>query len=797
MKSSENNDPALLKQIGDLQRQVSDLKAALSDSEDKFRRLTDSAPVGIYFNDAQGRSIYINEKCAELVGVPADKALNFDWIPYLHPDDRERMVSEWEHAFNNSAEFHSEYRWVHEDGKIVWTLGEVIPILGPDGKATMYIGTLTDITERKQSEQKLVENEEKFRALADTSPLAIYASSGIEQVAEYINPAFVKLFGYTIDEVPTVSQWWPLAYPDETYRNRIAREWQQKVERALATNSEIEQIETIVTCKDGSTKNISWGFSAVGKQNWAMGLDLTERVLAAKEMEKQKTTFEALFESIPDATVLADPQRRIIAINRAFTEIFGYTLDEIVGKPTSVFYESEEEFLRQGRLRYNLSSEKATEPYVVTYKRKDGILFPGETVGTKVFTPDGTLLGFFGLMRDITDKLRQEEAHRQTQKMEAIGTLSSGVAHEYNNLLAIISGNIDLVQHKQKTGIDPEEHIENIKETVSRAKSIVAQILTFSRQEKQKLTTVDLSVVVADALKFLRATMPASVEIIKADDGSVFVNADTTQLHQVLINLSNNAVHAMDEKGRLTIHLGKVALTSSDLPARLEGQPGFYATLSVSDTGCGIKKEDMRRIFDPFFTTKNIGVGTGLGLSVVHGIVEQHDGFITVDSAPGQGTTFTIFLPVLDADPPESMDVSEDSLLTGTERILFVDDEECLAETFCELLQYQGYTVTSITRCEEALELFKATPDGFDLVITDQTMPNMTGVELATELLKISPQLPIILCSGYAAEVSEHEAKGIGIRAFCLKPIGIEQLATVIRKVLAENDAHSGSDLVS
>lgn len=282
--------------------------------------------------------------------------------------------------------------------------------------------------------------------------------------------------------------------------------------------------------------------------------------------------------------------------------------------------------------------------------------------------------------------------------------------------------------------------------------------------------------------------VPATVEITSTTGSeAVLINADSTQLQQIILNLCANAVHAMDEKGLLRINLEEVKLTAQDIPSGTDLQAGKYAMLSISDTGTGMDKKTIDKIFDPFFTTKGVGIGTGMGLSVVHGIVEQHGGFINVDSTLGQGTTFNIYFPVVEELGTELKTDTAESLPTGTERILFVDDEECLADTCNELLECQGYRVTSTTSSIEALEVFRKSPEKFDLVFTDQTMPEMSGVELATELLKIRPDIPIILCSGFSAKVSEQEAKGLGIREFCMKPMDMKQLATVARKVLDES----------
>jgi PAS domain S-box-containing protein len=408
------------------------------------------------------------------------------------------------------------------------------------------------------------------------------------------------------------------------------------------------------------------------------------------------------------------------------------------------------------------------------------------------YDAQGNPLRMIGTHTDITERksveaeqARLEAVVRQTHKMEAVGIMAGGIAHDFNNLLSIISGNLDLVRHKYNTGVDSKENLDNIGTASDRATELVKQILAFSHQGKRDFAPIDFSIAVDDTLKLLRSTAPATVEILrKVDCGTIIINADTTQLQQVMINIFTNAIHAMDGKGLLRIGLNDVNVAVEQLSARTGCQPGRYAKLSISDTGTGISKETVDKIFDPFFTTKKVGEGTGMGLSVAHGIIEQHGGFITVDSSIGQGTTFNVYLPT-SKEVEAKMNADKVEILPyGTEKILFVDDEECIAHTCSELLEGQGYKVTSVLSGIEAVELFKTNPGGFDLVFTDQTMPQMSGTELATELLKIRPDIPIILCSGYSAKTSKIDAEKIGIREFCTKPMNIEHLAKVVRKVL-------------
>jgi CheY-like chemotaxis protein len=313
---------------------------------------------------------------------------------------------------------------------------------------------------------------------------------------------------------------------------------------------------------------------------------------------------------------------------------------------------------------------------------------------------------------------------------------------------------------------------------------LVRQILTFSRQTVQERKPIQVNLIVEEALKLLRSSLPATIEIHRNIQSDGLVLADPTQIHQILMNLCTNADHAMREKGgTLEVKLENVELDTDFTADQPDMKPGAYLNLTVSDTGCGMPPQVRERIFDPFFTTKEVGEGTGMGLSVVHGIVGSYGGTITADSEPGQGSTFKVYLPIIERrEKPQA--TKEDSIPTGSERILFVDDEPALANVGKLILESLGYNVETRTSSIEALELFKNQPDRFDLVITDMTMPNMTGEDLAQELMCTKPNIPIILCTGFSAKIDEQKASAMGIRAFVLKPIVRRGIATTVRKVL-------------
>lgn len=434
--------------------------------------------------------------------------------------------------------------------------------------------------------------------------------------------------------------------------------------------------------------------------------------------------------------------------------------------------------------------ERGTFSFTSRHQKQDGSIIPVE-VTVNYLEYNG--IGYnFAYATDITGRLQAEEEKwqleaqlRQAQKMEAIGTLAGGIAHDFNNLLAAILGYAGLAKAGTPEGSATRNKIEEVLKAAHRAKELVKHILSFSHKGGQERLPVDLCLIARDALKLLRASIPTSIKIVEnvaADCGIIL--ADPSQIHQILMNLSTNAFQAMEEDGGvLAVNIAAVELKVDELKNKPDLKPGDYIRLSVHDTGPGIAPEHLDKIFDPYFTTKGVGKGSGIGLAVVAGIVRSHAGAIEVDSIPGQGTTVSVFLPRTDEELqpiPEGIG----NFPIGNERILIVDDEECVADVTKQRVEQLGYRVTTKTSSEEALDLVREQPGQFDLVITDQTMPDLTGDKLSKELLSIRPDLPIIICTGYSTKMNAEKANAVGISAFIMKPVDMDELAVTIRSVL-------------
>ena len=396
------------------------------------------------------------------------------------------------------------------------------------------------------------------------------------------------------------------------------------------------------------------------------------------------------------------------------------------------------------------------------------------------------------LKREIAERKQAEEERkqleaqlRQAHKMESMGTLAGGIAHEFNNIIGIIIGNTEIALYENMQGYSAQHSLEEVLNACLRAEDVVKQILTFSRQGEQEKGPLQVSLVVQEALHLLHATLPTTIEIRKKiDSQSGTILADPTQIQQVLMNLCTNAAHAMRENsGVLGVSLMDLYIDADVAAQYPDLNPGPYVRLTVSDTGHGMEPEIIERIFDPYFTTKEPDKGSGMGLAVVHGIVKSHGGTMTVESRVGEGTTFHVFFPRLEREVTFKTEVPEHFLM-GNERVLFVDDEQAMVDMGKQMLEALGYKVVAKTSSTEALEAFRAHPDKFDIVITDQTMPHITGEMLAKKLMRIRSDIPIILYTGYSEVITEEKAKAMGIREFVMKPIVTRDMAETIRNVL-------------
>ena len=517
--------------------------------------------------------------------------------------------------------------------------------------------------------------------------------------------------------------------------------------------------------------------------------DITEHRRMEKEtrqllnaVRESEERYRTAIESATDGIALVQGDRHIY-VNARFAEIFGFDSPrDIIGKPLSLTVHPDNVEMVSDINRMRQGGGSAPLRYEFKGVTKDGeVRFIEVAAARTNYRGEPTSLAY---LRDITDYKNLEDQLRQSQKMEAIGTLAGGIAHDFNNILAAIVGFTEMAIDDVPDHPLVEKNLRNVLGSAMRARDLVRQILTFSRKTGHERTPTALSPVVKETVHLLRASIPATIEIkLSITATSDTVLAAPIEVQQVLMNLATNASLAMEEKGGIL----EISLTDIDLmpdsPVFANLMPGEYVQLIVKDTGIGMSADVMKRVFEPFFTTRGLGEGTGMGLAVVYGIATDLQGTITMESEPGIGSTFRIFLPKVKAA------VKEDQMPThqipmGTESILFIDDEELLVEWAKATLQRLGYDVTALTDPAEALKTFSSDPSRFDLVITDQAMPSMAGMHLARKLFNIRPDVPIILCTGHSATVSAETAKTAGIKKFLMKPVTRQELAEVIRQAL-------------
>ncbi len=505
-----------------------------------------------------------------------------------------------------------------------------------------------------------------------------------------------------------------------------------------------------------------------------------------ERIHRSERRYRSLFETSREGIVFVSLEGRIEEANQAYQDMLGYDLDELrhmhfLELTAEPWREKERALVEEAVQREGYSGE-----YEKEVVRKDGTRFPVTVRKWLVRDEGGEPVRMMSLLQDITERKRMEARLQQAHKMEAIGTLAGGIAHDFNNILGIIVGNAELALVDSKLDRSTEASLQEIRRACLRARDVVRQILTFTRYTDPELEPVRLDALVREGMQLVRSTIPAGIDIrVELPDEPMTAAADSAKVHQILINLCTNAAHAMREKGgRLTARVQGVRVESGAGNEEPALEPGEYVRLTVEDTGHGIPPEIRERIFDPYFTTKDVDEGSGMGLSVVQGIVTVHGGAVTVESRPGEGSVFSVYLPRIEHQDDEPRRAPAVSHRGAGERVLLVDDEQSLVDLGRAILERLGYRVDAVTSSVEALDTFERDPEAYDLVVTDQSMPGMSGAELAEEILKRCPDKPVVLCTGYSDQVDSERARQLGIRAFVLKPISVRQLADTLHRVL-------------
>jgi PAS domain S-box-containing protein len=762
-----------------LYKQESDRK--VQDSQQWLQTTLNSIGDGVIATDGNGNITFMNPVAVELTGWSqnevAGKPLE-EVFQIINEDTRKTVENPVKKVLKKGVVvgLANHTLLITKDGKEFPITDSGAPIINNKGDIIGVVLVFRDQIKERKAENILRESEERFRILVESSPQLIMLGQKGKYI--YANPAAVKLLGYEdsqeligMDALKTVS-------PD--FRDAV-------IERIknIDHKKNSEPTETKMIKKNGDeiwflthSANVD-----IKRQPTAIivGQEITSRIKAERNYKRLATAINHIAEGVE----ITDTEPSIVYVNPAFEHITGYSKDEILGRNPSILQSGHHNQLFYKDMWDELLEKKIWHGRFQN-KRKDGSLYYEEASISPVVDEKGEIINYVAVKRDVTAEMESENRLKQAQKMEAIGTLAGGIAHDFNNILSSIIGFTELALNDTKKGTDLEDDLQEVYAAGKRAKDLVKQILTFARQADEKVQPVQVSTIAKEVHKFIRASIPTTIQIETIIDSDSLIMGSTTQVHQIFMNLFTNASHAMEDKGGLLqMTLKDVTLNRNEGISIRGLKPGNYLQVEISDTGQGIPEHILQSIFEPYFTTKRVGEGTGMGLAVVHGIVESYGGKIMVDSKLAKGTTFTIYFPIAKKRNVQSPYEIED-LPLGKEHVLFIDDEAPIVKMGSRVLEQLGYTVTTRTDSLEALSLFRSNPDGFDVVVSDMTMPNLTGDKLAAELIKIRSDIPFILCTGYSKNISDKIASEIGIKAFAYKPIVKADLAKTIRKVLDE-----------
>ena len=789
------------------------VEEALRESEQKLHSFIQGFSIPAFVIDRDHTILYWNRALEELSGLKAAEMVGTaqHWRAF-YPDKRPCMA---DLLVDGSMELITGwYAGKSSKSKLLdeaYEATNFFPDLGPGGKWLRFtaaiirndkgdmvgaIETLEDITDTKRSEEALEESRQQLSDIIDFLPDATFVIDGAGKVIAW-NRAIEEMTG--IKAVDMVGKGdYEYALPFYGVRRPIIVDLVLKPDEqveagyvSLERRGSVLTGETYIPALRGGRAYLRGTASALHDFKGAVvgAIQSIHDITARREAEEALTRAEEKYRGIFEHSVMGIYQTtregRFISANPALAHSLGYdSPEELMTAVTDLSRQVYVDPARRTELLHLLEERDVVREFEVQFYRKDQSIVWISLNLRAVRDSGDELLYYEGTAQDITARKLLEARLIQTQKIEAIGTLAGGIAHDFNNLLAAIIGYTEMAKRKFPQG-ELQRYLDQVLNASDRARDLVTQILVFSRRAEKEVKPIAVGSLIQEALRLLRATLPTTIEIRpQIAIGVDAILADPTQIYQIVMNLCTNAAHAMREGGGLLdVTLGMEEIEPEMLSLYPDLKPGKYVKLSVRDTGTGIPPAIIGRIFDPFFTTKKREEGTGLGLSVVYGIVKDYGGSITVRSEPGAGSTFIVHLPAIDRET-ESKAAPAHILAEGSERVLFVDDQAILVDMGREMLEGLGYQVVAATSSAEALTIFRAQPARIDLVITDMTMPGMTGKDLAKELLKIRPDLPIILCSGFSELITEDEAKRIGIKEFLMKPLSLRTIARVVREVL-------------
>jgi PAS domain S-box-containing protein len=789
-------------------RDITEYKQAeqsLMISEEKYRTILESIEETYFELDLSGNFIFFSDPLCRALGYSRHELTGMNYRRIIAPANFDEIYQTFHEIFiTGNPKTMVNFKVITRNGEMRFAELSASLLHSLAGESIGFRGVWRDVTERIQAEQAIKESEQRYRRITSSITgyiFTVHVQDG-RAVRTVHGPACVAVTGYTPEEFETDPYLWCTMVAEED------RRMVQEHAFLILCGENVGLIEHRIRRKDG---DIRWvcnapvlHYDSSGHLTSYDGVisDITERKLAEEELRKSEERYRITLQGMPDAvSIMRISDARYLYVNDGFCTMTGFSCHEIIGKTMAELNLPAHSHDSETLLSAMNSTEGIQNVKACFRTRVNQIL--DTLISARPIQYEGENC-MIVVLTDITALKRAEEQKQdleimlsQAQKMEAIGTLAGGIAHDFNNILTAIIGYTEMAMLCISDEVKATQKLNEAIKASERAKDLVCQILAFSRKSETKYESLALHSVVKESIKMLRALIPTTIEIRQDTIDPVHVMADSTKIHQIIMNLCTNAAHSMQEAyGLLEVSLMHVEL-DDDAAHPLELASGSYARLMVSDTGHGMPPEVAERIFEPYFTTKEKGRGTGLGLSVVHGIVKSHNGAITCMSEIGKGTVFDIYLPEIEA-AQETMDhIKHEPCPVGVERILYVDDELIMVEVVEEMLQNLGYSVVARSSSVEALKLFQETPWEFDMVITDMTMPVMTGDMLARKMLEIRSDIPIILCTGYSEQISEEKALAMGISEFIMKPLDIHKLGGAVRKVIDGKGSSSLEDLTS
>jgi len=630
--------------------------------------------------------------------------------------------------------------------------------------------------------RELRESELRIRSIFDALEESVLTITP-DGIVEDINPATERIFGYTKDEL--VGHSTDLLHVDhERYL-----EFERRIKQAFDWG-ESAVFEFHAKRREGKIFPTEHSVSLLtGDDGGPIGIvsvvrDITDRKLAEEALRESEIRYRSLFNDSRDGVYVTTRDGRLVEANQAFLDLFGYTREEMMAMAIRDTYLNPAD---RARFKEDIEQTGSVRDYELKLRRKDGSEIECLVTSSVKRADDGSIIGYQGIIRDVTERKRLEQQLLQAQKMESLGTLAGGIAHDFNNLLTVILGYAELLLVDREKSNPGFADIQIISSAARRGADLVRRILTFSRHIETRRRPIDLNHELKHAEKLLTRTVPKMIKIeLHLEEDLKRINGDPAQVEQALLNLAVNAQHAMPDGGKLTIKTENVTLDEDYCKGVPELEPGQHVLLAVSDTGHGMEKEILDHIFEPFFTTKKTGEGTGLGLSMVYGIVKNHDGHIACYSQPGEGTVFNIYLPVAQTEELSDMETAREVLRFGTETILLVDDEEIIGQLGRRLLSRAGYNVLVAGNGQEALKVYRKKQSDISLIILDLIMPEMGGKQCLDELLKIDPAVKVVVSSGFSPDRPTKDILEKGAKAFVGKPFNADELLKTVRQVLDE-----------